>query len=723
MNRNILIIIAAAALIELFSAVQYYTAHDLLEEQLDGRAENELRIKAVLVKGILNLQENTLREHLWDINRNLGCADSMMAVNARIIEHSEQAVGSCIAFRPYYYGRERRLFEPYACREGQDIRATELASDGNHDYTMHPAYRQAERTLRPAWSDPYAYATDSTLTKLITYSFPLTDGEGHFVAVCGIDLMLVQIGDTLNARHAYPSSFNLLLTQSGQLITGPSADHPHAPDVEQVVRLIGDSTVVRKRSASGHSKVIAFESELSHKRAYAYFAFMQGEPRWQVAVVCYDDEVYGALYAMRLKVMLFMLLGFALLGFIIHRSVRSERRLGEAQARQDLIDRELRIAQTIQHEMLPPCFEPQAEGCDVQIFGLLKPAREVGGDIYDYFMRDEKLFFCIGDVSGKGIPSAIVMAEIHSQFRMASMHETNPARIVHTLNLAACEGNTANIFVTLFVGVLDLPTGRFRYCNAGHDVPYLLSPADGMGVAPLPVRANIPIGLFDDFKYELQEADIAPGTTIFLYTDGLTEARNVAGEQFAVGRVERTLAGQADAAPEELVERVSGEVNRFVENAEQSDDLTMLAIRYAPHREYVMLGEFTLKNDVKQVKELNAFVKRVGDKLGIEPSVAGAIRLAVEEAVVNVIDYAYPAGTSGDITVSAASDGHRLKYVIIDSGVFFDPTEQAQADTSLSVEERPVGGLGVLLMRELMDAINYERIDGKNTLTLIKRLE
>ena len=721
MNRNVLIIIVAAVLIELFSAVQYYTAHDLVEEQLDYRAENEIRIKAIVIKGILNLQEYTLREHLWDINRNLTQPDSMFAATARIISRSHHAVGSFITFKPFFYPKKGRLFEPYAYREGKEIRVTELGESGEHDYTLHPAYQQVERELKPSWSDPYIYKTDSTETELATYSYPLTDSEGRFVAVCGIDLMLEQIGDTLNARHTYPSSFDLLLTESGKIISGPPAEHPNAHDVEQVVRLLGDSTVVRKESRSKRSKVIAFKSDKTGERAYIYSANMKGEPHWQVAVVCYDDEVYGDLYMMRLKVVLFMLLGFALLGFIIHRSMRSEKRLGQAQARQDLLDKELRIAQTIQNEMLPQPFETQEEPRDVQIFGMLKPAREVGGDIYDYFMRDEKLFFCIGDVSGKGIPSAIVMAEIHSQFRMVSMHETNPARIVQTLNAAACEGNITNIFVTLFVGVLDLPTGRLRYCNAGHDVPYLISATDEKGVSPLPVNANIPIGLFVDFKYELQETDIAPSTTIFLYTDGLTEAKNTMREQFAIRRVESALAGQVDVTPEVLVESISSEVHRFVENAEQSDDLTMLAIQYTPHREYEFLGEFTLKNEVRYVKDLNAFVKSVNDKLGIEPSMANGIKLAVEEAVVNVIDYAYPVGTSGDITVRALSDGHKLKFVIIDSGIVFDPTEVAEADTSLSAEERPVGGLGLLLVRELMDSINYERIDGKNTLTLIKR--
>ena len=334
MNRNVLIIIAAAILIELFSAVQYYTAHGLVEEQLDHRAESELRTKAIVVRGILNLQESALHEHLWDIGRCLSEPDSMLAANAHIIARSRHAAGSFITFRPYFYPQKGRLFEPYAYSEGEEIRVAELGGSGEHDYTLHPAYRQVERELKPSWSDPYVYATDSTRVELSTYSYPLTDGEGRFVGICGIDLRLEQIGDTLNARHIYPSSFDLLLTAGGQVISGPSASHPNACDVAQVARLIANPASVRKPSRSGHSEVIAFDSEQTGERAYVYFANMRGEPRWKVAVVCYDDEVYGALYVMRLKVALFMLLGFGLLGFIIHRSVRSERRLGQAQVRQ-----------------------------------------------------------------------------------------------------------------------------------------------------------------------------------------------------------------------------------------------------------------------------------------------------------------------------------------------------------------------------------------------------
>ena len=273
------------------------------------------------------------------------------------------------------------------------------------------------------------------------------------------------------------------------------------------------------------------------------------------------------------------------------------------------------------------------------------------------------------------------------------------------------------MFVTMFIGVLDLPTGHLRYCNAGHDRPVVV------GGEILAEKANIPVGLFADYKYVMEETTLADGAMLFLYTDGLTEAKNLERQQFGLNRVMAMLTDCPQNAAQ-LVERMKQEVQSFCRGAEQSDDLTLLAIRYEKvNREKVLEESIVLQNDVRQVKTLNAFVVQVTEQLGIEASLAKQIRLAVEEAVVNVMDYAYPAGQTGDIDVQAMSDGEWLKFVITDRGVAFDPTEKEKADTTLSAEDRPIGGMGILLVRELMDSINYERTDGKNVLTLKKKIE
>ena len=717
-HKGIVIIVMAALLLELVSVVQYYYTHRLLEKELDKRAESELRIKAMMVTGTLNVMQNTLKEHLWDVERNISHADSMFEAAKRTIMVNPEVMGCFMAFVPDYYSEKGRLFEPYAYKYDGHIHTRNLAEKEGVDYPSNPTFIKMLEEEKPFWSDPYEYQDASGTRPLTTYSYPLYDNKNRLAAVGGIDISLEWLGDTLNQRHIYPSSYILLLTDSGELISRPPSDHVKIQDVDRVVNMINDSTVRRSPTQSGLSKVIRFKDN-DGDGATVFYANLRGEPHWQIAVACYDDEVYEKLHWMRINLFILMLIALGILGLILRRFMLNERRLSVAKEEKQRIDNELRIATDIQSAMLMQD-EGTAEHPDITIGATLQPAREVGGDLYNYFIRDEKLYFCIGDVSGKGIPSALIMAMTQALFRAVSAHESNPAHIMRTINETACRNNKTNMFSTLFIGVLDLPTGRLRYCNAGHDAPVVM---DGTDVSPLSVKPNLPVGLFDDFVYELEEIVINKGTTLFLYTDGLTEARNTDHQQFGLPQVMDALNQLRNKKPDEIIHSMTKRVRMFAGEEEQSDDLTMLAVKYSPTTDdYTVHGLLTLKNDVRQLKELHDFLKSVGETLGLDASMTRNIRLAVEEAVVNVMDYAYPAGKEGEISVKAMSNSKSLKLIITDTGVAFNPTEAAKADTTLSAEDRPVGGLGILLVRELMDSINYERIDGKNILTLKKKI-
>jgi sigma-B regulation protein RsbU (phosphoserine phosphatase) len=372
--------------------------------------------------------------------------------------------------------------------------------------------------------------------------------------------------------------------------------------------------------------------------------------------------------------------------------------------------------------MLPKVFPPYPDRKDIDLYGWLEAAKEVDGDLYDFFIRDEKLFFCIGDVSGKGIPASLVMAVVHSLFRTQAAHQTNPSAIMQNINEYSCQRNEAGMFVTFFVGVLDLPTGRLRYCNAGHDCPLIIGKD---GVRLLQAKANLALAVMD-YLYTTQEDLLEPGDTLFLYTDGLTEAMNLKHQQFTLKRVKEALEESRISqrtTPKEVVEDIVAKVNHFVQGAQQSDDLTLLAMHYTPQDEEVLLNRrLTLKNNVKLVKELNAFMKSVNQELQLDKSLSMKLMLGVEEAVVNVMDYAYPNGIEGEVSIDVKATPDQLKYTITDRGMAFAPTEVMKADTTLSVEDRPIGGLGIFLVRNLMDSINYERVDGKNVLTMWKKM-
>lgn len=718
----LIVIILAAILLEVISAFQYHYTRGLLEEALEKNALRDLMTAALRIQEILSRAEVATSSQLWHAESHLDDPDYMeRLVTTMVKDENDNIVGAGVGLKPDYFPERGRLYELYARQVKGTENKVEVEQIGSerHDYTRNTLFQAAMRGDTTKWTSPYL-DKEGAKGVVTSYGLPLRDSNGEPVGALGVDMSVDWIGEKVNLRHINPSSFSLVMTGDGELIAGPAESVASPTLVKKIVDMINDSTVERELKAKGRVTGFPFWDEEKGEAGHVYYAIKRYEPHWQMVIVCYDKEVFSKLDDMRRDIMWMTLAGLVVLGVIIQLFVKSHRRLQATQMEQERIGSELRIAKDIQTQMLPR--ENSVTRSDVDVCGSLVPAREVGGDLFDFFLRDEKLFFCIGDVSGKGVPSAMLMAVTHSLFRSASMHENNPARMMQVINQTSCHGNEANMFVTLFIGVLDLPTGRLHYCNAGHDKPMLLN-AEG-AVVCLDGKPNLPVGVFEDVKYTKHEQVLTAGTMLFLYTDGLTEARNRQHQLFKLERLKEVLQGFApDGKPQELLQRMTDAVSQFVEEAEQSDDLTMLAIRYSPETEKDVLDEeLTLKNDMHQINVLSSFVKDITGRLNLEPKLASNVRLAVEEAVVNVMDYAYPVGLEGDISISAKSDGKRLKFIISDEGVPFDPTKALQVDTTLAVEDRPVGGLGIHLVRQLMDSINYERIDGKNTLTLRKEI-
>jgi sigma-B regulation protein RsbU (phosphoserine phosphatase) len=234
------------------------------------------------------------------------------------------------------------------------------------------------------------------------------------------------------------------------------------------------------------------------------------------------------------------------------------------------IESELNIAHNIQMSMLPKTFP---ERTDVDIYGMLTPAKAVGGDLFDFFICDDQLFFCIGDVSGKGVPAALVMATTLSQFRNVTTYEEDLEKIIQSINKATCANNETVIFVTFFVGVLDLQSGQLQYCNAGHNKPFFVSDS----ITELPAKPDLPLGIDDGVAYVVREHVVPTGSMLFLYTDGLTEAMNAQREQFGRKRLADNLKSSLNCKNQ--IDEMTQAVHEFVNNAPQSDDLTMLAIK------------------------------------------------------------------------------------------------------------------------------------------------
>ena len=709
-NLPLTLIIGAALLLELTSGVLYYSAQNIIRRTSENLIEREMNAIYLCIRNKLAQVEVTVDNIAWVVADGLDEPDWMYSITHRLVENNPAILGGTVSFVPNYFPQKGHWFEPYAVRRADGTIETMQLGSATHDYTQMEFFTTPIAKNGNNWCEPY-FDKDGAKAMVTTYGVPVHDDKGEIVGVVGADIALDRLEEIVEEAKLYKSTQRIILTGKGHLLAGK--DNPLFQRALQKVKADEDKTGF---------EIIEDENGEEYT---VYFHPVGGNTDWMLISIQSEKEVFSELSKIRTNLLLPVLAGLILIGFIVWRTSRNLERLRKVNAEKDRIGGELHVASQIQQSLLPHSL---IQHDDVDIFGSLVPAREVGGDLYDYYIRDEKLFFCIGDVSGKGAPSAMVMGVIHSLFRAFSSHDNNPARVMQAINEVSCQGNETNLFVTMFIGVLDLPTGRLRYCDAGHDAPIVLR-SEGQEVGDerlvhIPVEPHLPVGVFNDVKYGVQETQLKPDSTLFLYTDGLTEAKDAGRKQFGMQRVEEVLQACCTLPPRQMIETITRRIHEFVGDAAQSDDLTMLAIHYTPkHFESTLTKTLLIKNDVHEVSKFSAFIKAVMEQLNIEKSFARQFRLAVEEAVVNVIDYAYPAGQEGDIEVRMMFDGETLKTVIIDSGVAFDPTAKERADTSLSAEDRQIGGLGILLVRELMDSINYERADGQNFLTLIKKLK
>lgn len=748
----------------------------LREEKL--KASYALENAEQHIDGVFIAVETAVKNNVNEIKKNIHAPhEEMYRITREMVETNPMIVGSAIAFEPNFYLDQGRWFSPYSYRDtssadGDPTTVIHEKQLGNsaYDYPNKEWYQTPRNLKQGYWSEPYCDTGGGEIT-MVTYSYPLLDDEGNVYAVVTADVSLEWLSQLMDSLKYYDHSYSFVLSRNGTFITHPKQDVVLNETIFSFAEKVGDTKMAQigKEMVAGKMDLEPMKSPKLGK-AFIFYKPVK-HTQWSMAIVCSAEDFFKTATQAGILVGTLILLMLLILTFILYKGVKrlsqpltlftqavDEVANGNLQAtlpeihtedemqrlrnsfctmQQSLtqqmeelkrvneqkgrIEGELKVASNIQRAMLPKTFPPYPDRDDIDIYGQLTSAKEVGGDLFDFYIRDEKLFFCIGDVSGKGVPASLVMAVIRSLFRTLSAHEHHPERIITQMNDRMAENNEQNMFVTLFVGVLDLPTGKLRYCNAGHNPPLLLTEKDGTKQKEfLPCDNNLPVGVMGGWKFALQETMVDTNTTIFLYTDGLTEAENADHQLFGEERMMDVI---LFATSQKIIDHMTDAVQTFAGDAEQSDDLTMLAIRYSQVQNTVRFHQkITLNNDVEQVPLLSEFVDTVCESLGFDPATTMQLNLALEEAVVNVMNYAYPPDTKGDIHIVAEADDKRLKFTVSDNGMPFDPTTHRSVDTTLSAEERPIGGLGIHLITQLMDSVNYERKNNMNVLTLRKKL-
>ncbi len=387
------------------------------------------------------------------------------------------------------------------------------------------------------------------------------------------------------------------------------------------------------------------------------------------------------------------------------------------------IGSELRIASDIQKSILPRTFPPFPDRADFDLYAETIPAKEMGGDFYDFFLIDrDRLGLVIADVSGKGVPAAIFMAVSRTMLKATAMLGVDPAECLRRVNNLLCPDNESAMFVTVFYGILNTGTGELEYGNAGHNPPYLLSAQESVALLENP--GGMALGVIQDSPYRAKRLRLRPGEGLFLYTDGVTEAMDAQGVLFTDARLKHLLGRILAGSPSAMVRDTVDAVRQHAAGEAQADDITLLVVRYLGQGANVVSAHAVSATFANRVEELDRLAKTVASFTaahGLSDAMTQAFSLALDELMTNVISYAYDDTGDHAIRLRLSHSDGLMQAELEDDGKPFNPLETPPPDLTPSLEDRPIGGLGVHFVKTMMDRVTYRREGGKNILTMSKR--
>ena len=780
--------VSILAFVTVFGATLFYVKLEtkrnidiIVNSKLDyvtSAIEDKLSNTKVSAQNMLSIGQSPVIENV---------RDSIYPLFRYFLKYNPNIQGVAMGYEPQA-GDNGQGFAPYTIHHNGKYIESDLAKQ--KDYRKAEWYKKTLSTGQAHWSPPFRDAGGRVNT---SYNVPVRNGHGDIYAVLSVDLNLETIADTIRNLSPYPHSIITVIDSNGTYVAHPNKSYIVSESMQSIakrLKLPTNEEIARGiiNQERGYGKFYNGTEDV-----YIYYAPIK-ETHWTVTLEVPYSDLAGGYRRMFITMMIHSILGVLLLllvsiviikkltkpletfamaarkishgefnvslpvikdhnelydlrqalaamEFSLNKYIEDLQKSTESKA---MIESELKTANHIQAAMVPKIFPPYPERKDIDVYAALIPAKAVGGDLYDFLLDGDDLYFCIGDVSGKGVPASLFMAITRSLFRNTCVHAKTPAAIAKTLNRSITENNEESMFVTMFIGKCNLKTGEFTCCNCGHNAPVtngkltdeakmIISPCDTPSFMSVP-PTNIPIGVIEDFDFKEVSMHLESGVKIFLYTDGVTEAENRKCELFGDNRLLETLAasGKGQEA-EKYVKDVVTEVRRYARGTEQSDDITILCLSYlgtpiieekkSNKRFSNMKYRLVINNRVEEMAQLEPFIEEVSEHFGIAPETVFQLNLALDEALANSVNYAYSNGSKGEIVLEASKEDGNVVFRLIDEGVPFDPTKESnEPDVTSVAEDRPVGGLGIFLIKQMMDEISYERKDGKNILKMTKKL-
>lgn len=609
----------------------YYRSRVILEQELENNARN-------LVMSLVNRVETELisvAKVTEGVARSLESGryteQELLSLIRTTVEKNPEIYGSGVAFEPYAFRKASRLYAPYYYREKGKIAFSRL--ENSYQYVPYPYWDwyQIPRELgKPEWSEPYFDEGGGNIA-MATCSVPFygeTGGTGPIKGVVTADISLDSLTELVSSVKVLKTGYAALISRNGMLLAHPLKDAVMNESFFSIAEARNDSSLreLGKKMIRGESGFILYKS-LVGVRSWMYYAPIRSTG-WTLAVVFPETELLENVTKLSMTMAAMGLAGILLLtaavvyiaGSITKplRSlaaathvmasgnfdlelpmVRSNDEVGvltqdfqvmkeslkeyiknltETTAAKERIQSELDVATDIQASLLPRLFPAFPDRPEFDIFASMDPAKEVGGDFYDFFFIDDNnLCFLIADVAGKGVPAALYMMVAKTLLKSEGQRLGEPDQILSYVNNILAADNDSCMFATVFCAILDIRSGEVRFANAGHNPPLMI---DSSGIRYLTVKAGFVLGPMEDTAYETERLTMQPGDTLFLYTDGVTEAANFADELYGEPQLMAALQCGPTEELTDMLHNIRAEVTRHANGAPQSDDVTMVAIKY-----------------------------------------------------------------------------------------------------------------------------------------------
>ena len=614
-------VVSFAALVFL-AAMSYifFVSRRYVREEAILRATQVVENSVLRLNSILEDVEISADNLEWLVYRHLDEPESMMEYTRTTVQSNPVLSGCSISFEPNFF-EGHYYYSAYSGYIGGNLE-TEQEGDEDYQYFYLDWYLQPKLLNQPCWTEPYSDweqddAEDRQTQRMVSYCKPLTTSDGYIGSI-SLDVSLKWLSDNLSPVKPYPHSYSILVSRGGTFLVHPD------PEKLFYQTIFTEGLIDPKPELDELGKsMLGLEAgyrrmEIDGIRSYVFFTPLNATG-WSMAIVCPESDIFGRFNRLRRFIIAIDILGLLLLFLSCFRVIRKSMQplsdlarqaediasghfdtvlpentqpdelgtlsrsfadmqsslvtymdeLTRTTANKVRIERELQIAQNIQMGMIPQVFPPFPERKDIDLYASMVPAREVGGDLYDYFIQGRRLYFCIGDVSGKGVPASLFMTVVLNLFRAAGKQGLLPAEIAHQINETLTDGNEQLMFVTMFIGAIDLQTGKLDFCNCGHNPPVILPP--GGNPVFLPCKSNTAIGVLSDAVFEGEYVDGFKDTPLFLYTDGLNEAENPDHELFGSDRLLAVL-GEPFTDAETVVKRMQAAISDHVAGADASDD-------------------------------------------------------------------------------------------------------------------------------------------------------